>query len=198
MPEDLQALEVTIAPLLEGLDLDLVDIELRQGVLCVTVTRGGGLDLAALSAASRAVSDLLDAHEELTPDSPFELEVSSPGLERRLRRPAHFQQALGQKIAVRTTGATPGARRDEGLLVRADERAITIVSAATNEERELAYSSIDRAHTIFDWKQALADDKRDRADGSDGDRLRAPADERRHDRHPPKPTRPKPLRENQR
>jgi len=162
MPADLQTLEEAISGLLEGIDVDLVDVELRQGALCVTVSRNDGLDLDSLTLASRLVSDFLDAHEELTPKEPFELEVSSPGLERRLRRPQHFAQAIGQTIAVRTINSAPGERRDEGELVRCDDEGIALLSTNSKQLRELTYEMIDRAHTVFDWKAALANDKRAR------------------------------------
>ncbi len=162
MPADLQTLEEAISGLLEGIDVDLVDVELRQGALCVTVSRHDGLDLDSLTHASRLVSDLLDAHEELTPSEPFELEVSSPGLERRLRRPRHFAQAIGQTIAVRTTNSAPGERRDEGELIRSDDEGIVLLSANSKTPRVLTYEMIDRAHTVFDWKAALANEKRAR------------------------------------
>ena len=163
MPADLQTIEEAISGLLDGSGVDLVDVELRQGTLCVTVSRADGLDLESLTEASRLVSDFLDAHEELTPGEPFELEVSSPGLERRLRRPAHFMQAVGGMIAVRTVSSAPGERRDEGELVRADEAGISLLSSGSQALRELSYEMIDRAHTVFDWKSALAKDNRDRA-----------------------------------
>ena len=167
MPADLQTLEEAISGLLDGIDVDLVDVELRQGALCVTVSRRDGLDLESLTLASRLVSDLLDSHEELTPTEPFELEVSSPGLEQRLRRPQHFAQAVGQVIAVRTINSAPGERRDEGELVRADDQGIAFCSNSTKAVRELSYEMIDRAHTVFDWKAALAKDGRSRAAASD-------------------------------
>ncbi|HUY05739.1 MAG TPA: hypothetical protein VMU99_00565 [Acidimicrobiales bacterium] len=162
MSGDLQTLEEAISGLLDGIDVDLVDVELRQGALCVTVSRRDGLDFESLALASRLVSDFLDAHDELTPSEPFELEVSSPGLERKLRRPQHFAEVVGQVIAVRTTNAAPGERRDEGELVRADERGISLLSLSSKTVRDLSYEMIDRAHTVFDWKAALAKDQRSR------------------------------------
>jgi hypothetical protein len=96
-------------------------------------------------------------------------------------------------IAIRTTSSTPGARRDEGVLVRADESGIVLLSQSSNEEREFTYSSIDRAHTVFDWKAALAAEKRERT--HDGENTQQPPQtpKRQHNRQATKP-----LRENQR
>jgi ribosome maturation factor RimP len=160
VPKDLQLLEEVISKALGEIAVDLVDLELRQGTLTVTVSRFDGLDLDSLTQASRLVSDLLDADEALAPEGHYELEVSSPGLERRLRRPEHFRQAIGESISVRTRAGVVGDRRFEGTLVGASETAIVVERDGT--EREVAYDQIDRAHLVFDWRAALAADSRDR------------------------------------
>jgi len=72
--------------------LELVDVVFASGVLQVTVDREGGVDLDTLTEASRIVSSLLD---DLDPvPGRYSLEVSSPGIERTLRTPAHFAGAL--------------------------------------------------------------------------------------------------------
>jgi ribosome maturation factor RimP len=76
-------------------------------------------------------------------------------LERRLRRPAHFAKALGGRVAVRTIAGTPGERRFEGTLRAADADGITVDDDAGAEHR-VPYPAIDRAHTVFDWRAALA------------------------------------------
>ncbi len=82
------------------------------GVLAVTVDRAGGVDLDALTTANRAVSRALD---ELDPiPGRYSLEVSSPGLERPLRTPAHFARAIGETITVKTRPQVPGERRRRG------------------------------------------------------------------------------------
>ena len=148
-------LERAIGSVVESRGHDLVDVELAGGVLRVTVERDGGLDLDELAAVSRLVGALLDERSDLAPSGRYELEVSSPGLERRLRRPAHFAKALGGRVAVRTIAGTPGERRFEGTLRAADADGITVDDDAGAEHR-VPYPAIDRAHTVFDWRAALA------------------------------------------
>ena len=94
---------------------------LRSGVLLVTVDRDGGVDLEALTEANRAVSVVLD---ELDPiPGRYTLEVSSPGVERTLRTPAHFVKAVGEQVTVKTRPQVPGERRLRGVLAAADETA---------------------------------------------------------------------------
>ena len=139
-----------LQPLLAAADLELVDVELRSGVLLVTVDRGGGVDLEALTDANRAVSALLD---ELDPiPGRYTLEVSSPGVERTLRRPAHFVKAIGETVTVKTRPQVPGDRRLRGVLVAADDDGLTLeVAGAAEGGIRLSYSDIDKACTVFVW-----------------------------------------------
>ena len=72
-----QDLFAALQPVVDAVGLELVDVEMKSGVLQVTVDREGGVDLEALTAANRAASTLLD---ELDPfPGRYSLEVSSPG-----------------------------------------------------------------------------------------------------------------------
>lgn len=140
----------SLTPVVTAAGLELVDVELRSGVLQVTVDREGGVDLEALTEANRAVSALLD---ELDPiPGRYSLEVSSPGIERPLRTPAHFAKAVGSTITVKTRPQVPGERRRQGVLVEADAEGITVREDGADETTlRLAYSEIDRARTVFVW-----------------------------------------------
>ena len=139
-----------LEPVLAAADLELVDLELRSGVLLVTVDRPGGVDLQALTAANRAVSPVLD---ELDPiPGRYTLEVSSPGVERTLRTPAHFAKAVGETVTVKTRPQVPGDRRLRGRLVAADADGLELeVDGAPGTPVRLAYSDIDKARTVFQW-----------------------------------------------
>ena len=115
-------LERAIASVVESAGHELVDVESGGGVLRVTVERDASLDLDDLAEVSRLVSALLDERADVAPAGRYELEVSSPGVERRLRRPAHFARARGGRVAVRTVAGTPGDRRTEGELRDCDDR----------------------------------------------------------------------------
>jgi ribosome maturation factor RimP len=139
-----------LEPILAASDLELVDVELRSGVLAVTVDRPGGVDLEALTDANRAVSVVLD---ELDPiPGRYTLEVSSPGVERTLRTPAHFAKAVGETVTVKTRPQVPGDRRRRGRLVAADDDGLELeVEGAEGPAVRLAYSDIDKARTVFVW-----------------------------------------------
>ena len=147
MVEDLTAL---FEPVLRSAGLELVDVEFRSGVLLVTVDRPGGVDLEALTEANRVVSVVLDERDPIP--SRYSLEVSSPGVERPLRTPAHFAKALGETVTVKTRPQVPGERRLRGRLVSADQQGFELsLDDPQAETMRLAYSDVDRVRTVFVW-----------------------------------------------
>ncbi len=133
-----------IEPTLATQGLELVDVEQRANILRVSIDRPDGVDLDAISTATRLVSADLDRHDDLVPGR-YVLEVSSPGIERTLRTPDHFRRFVGTTVAVRTVAGTEGDRRIEGTLTDADDDGVVVAG------RRLSYSEIDRARTVFVW-----------------------------------------------
>ena len=139
-----------LSPLLESRGLDLVDVELHGSELTVYVDRQGGVDLDTLGDATRAVSAALDEIDPLP--GRYTLAVSSPGLERRLRTPAHFMRAVGEAVTVRVHAGTSDVRRVRGTLEEADESGFTLVGPDLPDgSLRIAYDEIERARTIFEW-----------------------------------------------
>jgi ribosome maturation factor RimP len=145
-----------VLPLLADRDLDLYDVEMAGPVLKVVVERPGGLDLDALSDATRAVSRALDEADPIA--GSYTLEVTSPGLERTLRTPAHFAGAVGEAVKVKVVAGAAeaaGDRRVAGVLAAADDDGITVRTDDDEEgapvERHVRYGDIERARTVFEW-----------------------------------------------
>lgn len=138
-----------VEPVLGGWELELYDVELAGRTLRVLVDRDGGVDLDTLSDVSRAVSRALDERDPV-PGGRYTLEVSSPGVERALRRPQHFRSAVGSRVTVKTTPEAEGDRRVEGELAAADDEGVTVTLDDGNERR-LPYGDISKARTVFDW-----------------------------------------------
>jgi ribosome maturation factor RimP len=161
-------LERLLASTCAALHVDLYDLEIRRGQLLVTVDRASGLDLDAVTEIARILSAALDEHEAVVPSEHYELEVSSPGLERKLRRSEHFRSAVGAEIALRLVAGVEGQRRFETTLLGADIDGIEIADGHVS--RFVRYDEIERAHLIFDWKAALAASRgvEDSAEESDG------------------------------
>ena len=89
--------------------------------------------MARPSTSTRSQRRPASSREELDVHDPipgqYTLEVSSPGLERPLRTPAHFLRAVGQQVAVRTHPGVEGERRVTGLLTSADDSGIVITTS---------------------------------------------------------------------
>jgi ribosome maturation factor RimP len=136
-----------VAPLLERRDICLYDVEQAGSTLRVLVDRPGGVDLDLLAEVTRELSSALDDVEPVP--GRYTLEVSSPGLERPLRRPDHFSAAVGAKVRIKTRSEVEGDRRIEGVLVSADDDGVTVETEGGL--RRLGHDEISSARTVFDW-----------------------------------------------
>jgi ribosome maturation factor RimP len=140
-----------VAPIAADLGLDLYDLEQRGATLRITLdTPAGaaaGVSLDTLALASRLMSKELDQHDPIP--SRYTLEVSSPGVERTLRVPAHFQREVGKVVAIRLANVDAESRRLQGTLVAANGETVTVRTA--DGDRQLRYADIDRAKTVFEW-----------------------------------------------
>lgn len=174
-----QRLEDIIVPIVTDLGLELFDLEFAGATVRVTIDKApadgvpGVIDLGDITAVTRAVSRALDEHDPIV--DRYSLEVSSPGLERPLRTPLHFERAIGQIVSIKTVavrGASPSVeRRLKGTLVRAgavgaplaqpDEgdpdagvpEASTSIDVVLDDGRvrTVVYDDIDKARTVFEW-----------------------------------------------
>jgi ribosome maturation factor RimP len=120
------------------------------------VDRENGADLDTIAAASERVSRRLDA-EGFDP-GPYRLEVTSPGLERALRRPGDFARRVGETVTVRTVEPVDDASVFTGTLLRADEEGVTLTTVAG--ERAFRYGDIASARNVVDWHEELKRSKR--------------------------------------
>jgi ribosome maturation factor RimP len=149
-------IETMVAPVIEAAGLELVDVTFRREaggkVLRLTVDREGGIDLDTIAETSERVSRRLDV-EGFDP-GPYRLELSSPGVERRLRRPADFARRVGQRVEVRM-GDDPAV---VGTVTSADEDVVTI--GTEHGERTFGYDAIASARMVVDWDEELKRSKR--------------------------------------
>lgn len=146
-----ERVKALVVPIIADLGLDLYDFEYAGGVVRVTLDKDGGVDLEAIALATRLISREMDHVDPIS--GRYTLEVSSPGLERNLRTPSHFQRIVGWTVNVRTHASVPGDRRAQGVLSAADDNGITVTFTKGKEllERQLAYGDIERARTVFEW-----------------------------------------------
>src|SRR5215207_7302198 len=98
--EQIARVEGVIVPVVQQHGLTLVDVEWkgdrRRGILRLYVDKAGGVGIGDIERFSREIGDLLDA--EAVIEQAYDLEVSSPGLDRQLRKDREFQWALGKPV----------------------------------------------------------------------------------------------------
>ena len=147
-----------VLPVASDLGLELYDIEQRGGTIRITLDTPPGSEtgvlLDDLALASRLVSRELD-HEDPVPGH-YTLEVTSPGVERALRTPAHFRREIGKVVAIRLSDVGHDERRVTGTLVSADDTSATVAVEGPEGpvERVVPFDQIDRAKTVFEWGAA--------------------------------------------
>jgi len=120
--------------------VEVYDVELRgRGALAVFIQRAGGVDLDLCAAVSDELDELRDR---------YALEVSSPGLERALRRPQHFRAAVGERIVLRLTTQRQGRATFRGVLQEAGEEALKL---ALDEGDALVarYDEVSKATVVY-------------------------------------------------
>jgi len=149
---EIDRVHALVAPIAADLQLDVYDIERRGATVRVTLDTppgsDGGITLDSLSLATRLISRELDHEDPIA--GHYTLEVTSPGLERQLRTPAHFQREVGKTITVRLRDPQADPRRLQGALIAADDRDATLL-LDDGTERSVALDDIDKARTVFEW-----------------------------------------------
>jgi len=142
----------------EGIELD--DLEIvgkKPGVVVrITLDADGGVGVDRLAEVSRRLSRLLDEQDPI--DGSYTLEVSSPGLERKLRRPRHFQKSVGREVKVKTRTEVDGTHSHRGVLAAAGDGGFAI--EVDGDRREIAYGDVVSARTVFNWEKAAKPGKR--------------------------------------
>ncbi|MGH8924811.1 MAG: ribosome maturation factor RimP [Acidimicrobiia bacterium] len=148
----LRAVWDAVEPYLAAERLELDDLELigrgRARTLRVVIdSETEKVDLNRISEVSRGLSRLLDNLEEGSDlAGPYQLEVTSPGLERMLTRPRHFQKSLGREVIVKTEA---GTRR--GSLTRVGEDDLTVTT--DQGPVSIVLSEVVSARTVFIWEK---------------------------------------------
>lgn len=142
----------------EGIELDDLEIVGKTPGVVVRVTLDAdepvGVD--RLAEVSRRLSRLLDEEDPIT--SSYTLEVSSPGLERKLRRPRHYEKSLGKDVKVKSRIPVEGDHTHRGVLARANGEGFVV--DVEGAERHIAYSDVVSARTVFAWEKASKPGKR--------------------------------------
>lgn len=141
-----------VEPYLAAERLELDDLELSgrgRGRVLRIIVDGEGVGVDRLAELSRGISRLLDDEPGL--QDAYRLEVSSPGLERRLRRPSHYRKSIGREVVVKSAGTEHNATH-RGLLTDTDGTGFTIETE--QGPVDLSYEDVISAKTVFRWEKA--------------------------------------------
>jgi ribosome maturation factor RimP len=137
-------------PLVEAHGATVYDVEQRSGKIVVSIEAPGGVDMEIISAITRGLSSALDEADPV--GGAYTLEVSSPGLERRLRTLDHFAGAVGEQVTIKSQPSGDDKRRCSGVLVAAGEDHIVVRDEESGSDRRIELAAIDSAKTVFVWE----------------------------------------------
>jgi len=154
IPPDLGEL---IEPVVVDHGLELVDLDLVRGrgpwvvrVFVDTTDGDGGVSVERCAALSREIGSQLEAADAIP--HRYTLEVSSPGLDRRLGREKDFVAACGHEVRIETREPLDGRRRFRGLLQGFEEGVARVL--VDGHERSIPFAAVSRAHTVYQFSRA--------------------------------------------
>lgn len=140
-------LEESIEIAVQGCGAEVYDIvtlkENDKNVFRIYVTAKSGISLDKCAEISRMVSPILDIEEPMQGN--YNLEVSSPGIERKLKKPQHYKASIGEKVKLKDFNKDT----IKGELIFADDNEIKIKTE--HGEEIVAYDEISTASTYFEW-----------------------------------------------
>ncbi|MCG6870948.1 MAG: ribosome maturation factor RimP [Gammaproteobacteria bacterium] len=142
-----QQLEELLRPGAEALGFELVMAELTGSgdpVLRVYIDRPEGVNVEDCARVSQQISGILDVEDPIA--GAYQLEVSSPGLDRPLVRPEHFRKVLGEIVRVRMQHAFGERRRYKGVLREVTEEAVTL--EVDGEPVALPFAQMDKSRLV--------------------------------------------------
>jgi ribosome maturation factor RimP len=143
-----ERLATVIEPAVAAAGYDLEEVAVtpagRRKVVRVVVDADGGVSLDGVAEVSRAVSGVLDQHDDLLGASPYVLEVTSPGIDRPLSEPRHWRRAVGRLVEVPLAGRTVRAR-----VAGADEAAVELDTGVERSRHPYAELGPGRVQVEF-------------------------------------------------
>ncbi|MEW6665020.1 MAG: ribosome maturation factor RimP [Thermodesulfobacteriota bacterium] len=141
-----------LEPALQGMGYELVEVEYvcerGRWVLRLYIDREEGITLDDCAGVSRELGDVLDSRD-LIPHA-YVLEVSSPGLNRPLRKEKDFAQRIGRRMKIRMMAPVQGRRNFVGMLT--DFRDRTLFLEVDRETFALPWKEVEKAHLVYEFE----------------------------------------------
>lgn len=140
-----------IYPTVNECGVSLWDVEyVKEGarqILRVTIDKENGVDINDCEAVHRAIDPVLDEADPIPVQ--YYLEVSSPGVERELKRPFHYEVCLGQKVDIKLFTALNGVKQMCGVLASYNEEENSI----TVDEAVIPLDKVSKVNLHFDFQE---------------------------------------------
>ena len=140
-------LDTQIAKIIEANGAALYDTEIvtefDETIFRVLITKAGGVNLDLCAAISHELSPFLDVHPPMS--QAYRLEISSPGIERKLSKQVHFENAIGEKVKVKLKAGD----KVKGTLKSADAKGIVLETKLGEES--YSYADLNTCKTYFDF-----------------------------------------------
>jgi len=136
-----------LQPGAQALGYELVAVEMSGGdtsIVRVYIDTPNGINVDDCAKASRQFSAILDVEDPIS--NRYTLEVSSPGMDRPLAKPEHFQAVLGEDVKIKMVTLVNGRRRFTGELIEANNEFAVV--EVDGEQTELLYNEMDRARLV--------------------------------------------------
>ncbi len=154
-----QKLNELLQPLVEDLGYEFVGLEYnnnpKHSVLRIYIDHDNGVGIEDCETVSRETAALLDVKDPIR--SHYNLEVSSPGLDRPLFTPAHYKEFTGREVQINLFAPQNGRRKYSGPILSADESSVNIEQDGV--EVTLDFDNIIKAKLIPDYEKILAGHK---------------------------------------
>ena len=148
-----------LQPLVEDLGYEFVGLEYnsmgKHSVLRIYIDGENGVGIEDCETVSRETAALLDVKDPIK--SHYNLEVSSPGLDRPLFTPAHYEEFTGHKAQINLYAPQDGRRKFSGKILKAGESSVCIDQDGL--EVALDYDNIAKANLVPDYEKILAGKK---------------------------------------
>ena len=139
-------------PLLHEFDLEMVDIEFQfesgRWILRVFIDKEGGVTVDDCTNVSRELGNLIEVEDII--DYPYVLEISSPGLNRPLRKESDFMRSIGKMVKLRMSRPINRRRNFTGRLANVREGIISLLVDDSNLV-ELPLKEIDKARVKYEF-----------------------------------------------
>ncbi len=152
LPEDRRGKILVLAEdLLQNLGYELADLEFSQSdegsILRLFIDKEGGVTLDDCTHVSRMLGALLDVEDPIA--GRYNLEISSPGLNRRLRRVHDFESRIGETIKIKLVQPLDGRRRFKGVLQAVQAEPLTVTVAVDGEEYIVPLDESTRCNLVY-------------------------------------------------